>query len=117
MRNKILGNLDTLYIYLYDTSQNDTQHIVLLEYSKNVKVARCIVDYLFMDDDDFDFQDCYNHFINKMFSALSPDVQLLIPTNVKDFGELLEFSREYKINKLEVLLNAKQSQFVQNVFE
>ncbi len=110
LKNKLSKNL---LIYFYDEA--DKKYIVIVKYSKNMNVADKIIKY-FNIKETINFYNVFNSYICGG-SSLSSEFQLIVPTNVKDFDDLLNFSRQYKIKEIDLLLVGKQAKYIQNMFE
>lgn len=110
-KTKIIENPKTLFAYIYDKKKKFS---IIFEYSKNQNVILKLIDYLFIKET-LEFDQIYDFFINKS-DAIGSDFQNIIPTNTKDFDDLLSFAKEYKIKELETLLVGKQATYVQNIF-
>ncbi|GAG91738.1 unnamed protein product [marine sediment metagenome] len=113
LTSQIEKNPKALYIYLHNTKTKKST--LLLKYSIE-KIAKQIFEYLFIEQE-FDFQDVYNHYILKEFNALSPEIKKIVPTNMKNLKELLKFAQEYEMKLLEWILIGKIAKYVKNMFE
>ena len=78
-------------------------------------MAKKIINY-FEIEEKLEVWKLYEHFANNESSTLSSGFKKIIPTSVQETKDFLEFAKEYEVEEIKLLIEAKNAKFVQNLF-